>query len=243
MAFGPSRKRMRTVAPKGRRRFARRVVRKVSTSVRQYVAKALSRNEETKYTSLVVGGQDIGPNGATVVQPYLFLPNPAQGVARNQRVGNVCMFTGMKLKAYFNWANAFTVAGGSFRIIIGVLKQPVAVPTTATVIEGLLFNNSTGTGDYTIAIRDKDAPVRVLADKTFRSPNEPFHWVTGGGAGVTRGRHIQISVNLKKLKMNWNDSSSTPVSNQLFMYICSNSAGTTTDLIMSANARFYYKDA
>lgn len=243
MAFGPSRKRSRPMVAKRRRRFARRVVRKVSPSIKRYVAKAINRSEETKYSAFTTTSQEVGPNGSTVLPSWAVLPNPSQGVGRAQRIGNTVHYTGLKFKGFFQWTNAYTVAGGMVRMIVGVLKQPISGTISAAQIESLLFANATnGGGDGTTAIRDKDGSVRVLYDRTLVSPNQALAWVSGGGNAQVRRKYFNINVNMKKSKMSYDDSSAM-ITGQIFLYICSNSTGATSDCLMSSSGRFYFKDA
>lgn len=237
MAFGPSRKR-KMIKP--RRRFARKV-RKVSTSIKRYVAKALSRNTETKYVQNSVTGVNVGSGSAQVVPSRAYFVNPSLGTGEGARIGDEIMMTGWRLRMLFGFNFTNSVTGGQVRLIIGYLPTGVSGATVVDV-ESALFTNATNGVDLTMAIRDKDAPVKVLYDRCFKAPNIPLATVAGGTQ--TRFFDFNKYVSLKKLKLKWNDAGSVPIRNQLFLYMVSNGSGTTTgDVTCTFNARAYYKDA
>lgn len=232
---------------KRRRRFARRVVRKVPKAVKQYVSKALSTRQETKYKALSSAGLDIGPSASSAIPSRCFFLDPSQGTSRSNRIGNEVMPTGIKIKALVNWLNADSVQKGMVRIIVG---QMIGVPNPCTVtdVENALFNNSVFTVDRTIALRDKDQSVRVLHDVLIRANNDGYQWSSGGGLSAIRAqtfcRYFKIKAGKSHVQA-WTDTGDFQ-RNLTFIYICSNSDGSSAlvrDSVIAYNMKMYYKDA
>jgi hypothetical protein len=228
------------MAPKRRRRFARRVVRKVPKAVKQYVARAIHSNEETKYLSATINS-NIGPVAATTVVPYFQLFRPGQGSLRNQRIGNEIAPKGLKIKGLIRFFTGDMVQGGQIRILVGYNRSPLTLGTVSE-LEAAIFSNATATAnDQTQSIRDKDATVKILLDRLIRCDTTPT--VYSVGQSTQRFYPVDMYIPIKNVKTAWNDSGSTPQKNDFFMYMCSNSIGSTAEVSWSAVTRFYYKDA
>lgn len=226
---------------KRRRRFARRVVRKVPTAVRKYVARALSRGVETKHRDFYASFE-LGPNQTTVIKSYVAIPSITQGVGADQRVGDRLNLSGLKMKCRFQWTNANSVNGGRVRVII--CYAPSNGPwNTLGEIEDALFENGVtlGVGAYTDAIRGKTA-LRILYDKVVSCQSLPMPYTVGGGATQVRYQSWDMYVPLRGLKQEYDDGGANPIKGQFLIYMCSNSLGAVTDLTAQYNARLYFKD-
>lgn len=215
----------------GKRRFARRVVKKVSKTVKAYVAQAIKGASEPKYTNQQLGITSIGSSSATgsVFQEALY---PTQGVANNQRIGDRIKWTSVHCRLSFGippYAISTSASGNYVRIML-VHIPASAIITTVAQLETDLFDGTIAS-TYVSSLVKKESICNVLYDKLV-------HSTTGGvGAFILKFNHKKM---LKKL-VEFTAGTVTVEKGRLGIYFCSSSA-TATDCIMTGTIRWNYMD-
>lgn len=190
-----------------------------SKTVQNEVKKQLSRAIETKHQTFVSGGFDyIGSTSGTLVN----LTNIAQGTGDNNRVGNSILVKKVLISKVLRLASNQSAAACAIRVML-VRARGAALST----------------GDmpsyYSAADLDK---MYVLEDKFVNVGNTIFtnlNYYAGGP-----GKRVNITKRFKSgLKVHYDDTSNTPSSNGLFLYMIAE----TADAEQAGYETCYYQDA
>lgn len=219
-------KRKRTV----RRKFARKVVPRVNSSVKNYVRNAIKSVGETKkyqfsYNALPIGNNAV--NGAVILAPYQSI---SQGTGVTQRVGDEITWKSLTIRGFVDLpaASNYTV----LRVMVLYIQYGQSF-TTTTQVETELFDNG-GLAPFSVCHLRENRAITVMKD--FKIGMNP-----GGGSSFKRIA-LNRNISLRNKKTKFVAGSTTGDNGKVVLYLCGSSP-TSTDCVFVGTIRFTYKDA
>lgn len=214
----------------------RKATGKVSKAVKKYVAKTLDNQIEDKFNiiDMTAGGLSSIPSTWVEVQGV----NPAQGLAKNNRIGTKIRVKSIEVNAVIAQGSGGVLTDDPYNIMRIVIGKYSGQTTTPLATAGVTINQpikkdwTSGRGTLIQKYVDRYVPLMVASTEK------------GGGDGYTPAlKRFKYYKRFKNFVISYNDDTTNYPSQRLIMSLISDSAAVTNPGFVAGYALVRYEDA